>query len=463
MNDDLRKNCLQRATGDALKRTLWKAVLLTLLCFSSPSSPGLADGPRTTIRYPLGNGTRLIVRRNIGSEIVSVAVLVLAGPALELEGQDGITNFLAKMLLRGTTTRKAEEVAIEFDACGAEVKAGTEWDYLILTLRVPRHEYRTALKLLSDCLFDPVFDENEIEVTRKKILGDIAKTEDSMYDSTVRIFNATHYGDHPYNKPLLGTTETIGSLTKNNLILFFKEYIRPENTMISFVGDVPIYETLEFMRTFYGRGPKSGASPRTRLYTLLTDGGRLSPQGGESVIVTKKREQTFILAGITAPPVDHKDYPVLKVIDFLLGGGMSSRLFVNLRDRRSLGYDVSSSYPIKKGPSTFILYGGCAPEKEIELMSGMIEEARRLREEPVDEEELSRAKAKLKGNLALRNQVSLSLAESMGMYELFGIGHTFTSRLPELVENVSADDILQAARLYFQPDRWTIVITRGQP
>jgi predicted Zn-dependent peptidase len=96
-------------------------------------------------------------------------------------------------------------------------------------------------------------------------------------------------------------------------------------------------------------------------------------------------------------------------------------------------------------------------------MSGLIEETRRLREEPVDEEELSRAKAKLKGNLALRNQVSLSLAESMGMYELFGIGHTFTSRLPELVENVSADDILQAARLYFQPDRWTIAITRGQP
>ena len=445
-------------TGDKLR----KVVLLTLMFTSIATAASTAGGSRPTVRYELTNGLRLVIRRNLGSEIVSLAMFVEGGPVIEKTGQDGLSNFVARMILRGTENKSAREIADGFDTCGAEIKGTGGWDYLRFNLRVPRDEYQESITLLAECLTSPIFDDNEISRMKQKITGDIAREEDDMFESTFKLFNNTHYRDHPYGKPTLGTKETVARFDRASLVSFCTRQVRPENTLIVIVGDVPVHQVLEAMRKTFGGWERGTESPDGRTHSLV----EAAPPpditfGDRSSVVRKKREQTYIVTGVTVPSSSAQEYPVLRVIDFLLGGGMSSRLFVTLREQRSLAYHVSSLYTIKNGPSSFILYGGCAPDKEQELLLGLIKQARSLREKLVSQEELSRAKSSLKGNIAMRNQISLNQAATLGKYELQEAGFELADRLRDLIDTVTAEQIQQTAQRYFKPESWTIAITRG--
>ena len=444
-------------TGSKLR----KVVLLTLMFTSIGTAVSTAGRPRPTVRYELTNGLRLIIRRNLGSELVSLAMFVEGGPVIEKTGQDGLSNFVARMVLRGTDKQSVREIMDGFDTCGAEIKGAGGWDYLRFNLRVPRDGYLESIALLAECLSSPIFDDNEISRMKQKVAGDIAREEDDMFESTFKLFNNTHYRDHPYGKPTLGTKETVSRFDRASLISFYSSQVRPENTLIVIAGDVPVHQALEAMRKAFGGWERGTESPDGNTHSLLAAGVPDISFGDRSSVVRKKREQTYIVTGVTVPSSIAKEYPVLRVIDFILGGGMSSRLFVTLREERSLAYHVSSLYTIKNGPSSFILYGGCAPDKEQELLLGLIKQARSLREKLVSQEELSRAKSSLKGNIAMRNQISLNQAVTLGKYELQEAGFELADRLPDLIDAVTAEQIQETAQRYFKPESWSIAITRG--
>jgi predicted Zn-dependent peptidase len=366
---------------------------------------------------------------------VSIGVWLARGSRHETIGQSGIAHFVEHMLFKGTTTRSAEDIAQTVDSIGGQMDAFTAKEYASYYFKVLDEHLPLAVELLADIVMHPAFSEDDIGREKKVVLEEIKMVEDTPDDLVHELFTESFWPGHPLGRPILGTKETVEALTQDGLRRYFANTYCAPHLIVSAVGNVEHEQVRELvMRAFDGvpisGSPVSEAPPRVVPMTLIRN---------------KDLEQSHVCLGTSSYCQDHEDRYTSYVLNTVLGGSMSSRLFQNVRERRGLAYAVFSGLSAYRDAGSITVYAGCANDAVSELIDVVIAELRRLKDEPLGDSELRRAKDHLKGSLMLNLESTSSRMSHIARQEIyfdrqFGLDETL-----EGVERVTADDVQRVA------------------
>jgi len=391
--------------------------------------------------YYLGNSLKLLIKPNPYNDIVAIDCFIDVGSYYEKEDNNGITNFVQKMLLKGTKKRSAFEISNALEEVGGIINISTAEDYAEIYTITTSTDIDIAIEILSDVLFNSNFPKDEVEKERNIIISEIKRAEDSSFQHCYKLFKKAMYGNSSYGLPVEGNPDVINKLSRDDLIEYYKTYYVPNNMIISIVGNVNPSEIVNKIDEAFGYNNESQferSVPEIK-----------TASGGKEVVIEKDVMQAMILVGYPTMSIDNDDYPRLKVMDAILGMGMSSRLFVALRDKKGLAYAVGSFSPTRRDKSHLVGYIGTKPESLVEAKNGIIEEINRLKKDLVTDEELDKAKNSIIGRYLIDHQENKRQAWYLGWYELIGVGQNFDDLYIQKIKNVTKYDVNRVANNYF--------------
>lgn len=423
-------------------------LVLALIVFFASVSPVAAELP--VVRRVLSNGMTVLVREDPGVGVVAASLQVRAGSVFETEATAGITNFMQRVLVRGTEKRSALALAEAVDELGGSLEASGEVESAELRGAAVARQWEPLLGLLAEVALEPTFPAAEIERERRLLLGQLQTRADNPFqralDTTVR----DAYGAHPYAWPALGRSESVMRISREALVAQYRTVYRPDRMVLAVSGNVPRAAVVAAAERLFRRLPSAAGVPAVPSVAA-------TPRG-EPRVVERDARQAQVIVGFLAPPVAHTDYAAGRVLAVVLGGGMSSRLFTELRDRRGLAYSVGVVPTARTGPALFVSYLGTAPGNADAALAGMLAEVDRIRAQAIDAQELARARAYLLGTLAMDRRTSARLAWHLAFYELIGAGWDWPQRFMRDVEAVTVADVTRVAQRYLV--RPTVVVLR---
>jgi predicted Zn-dependent peptidase len=390
------------------------------------------------VRDVFDNGVRLITESMDHVRSVSVGVWLTRGSRHEPLAHAGIAHFVEHMLFKGTRSRSAEDIAQEVDSLGGHLDAFTSKEYAGYYIKVLDEHLPRALDVLSDLVLHPAFAPDDVEREKKVILEEIKMVEDTPDDLVHELFTQSFWEGHPLGRPILGTPESVDALTPEILERYFTETYSSPNLVVVAVGNLTHERIRDLVSGTFGRLP-AGANH------LLDAPPAVVPH---AQVRTKELEQSHICLGTTCYPQDHDDRYAAYVLNTILGGSMSSRLFQNVREKRGLAYAVFSTLSAYRDAGALTIYAGCSNSAVRELVRVVVDELRGMKVAP-PEPELRRAKDHLKGSLMLSLESTSSRMSNLARQELyfdrqFGLDETIAG-----IERVSIDDIVRVARDLF--------------
>ena len=403
----------------------------------------MSDGSDGLVtREVLPSGLRLVTERMPHVRSVSIGVWLARGSRHEPEAQSGIAHFVEHMLFKGTATRSAEDIAQTIDSIGGQMDAFTAKEYASYYIKVLDEHLPFAVEVLSDIVMNPALSPEDIEREKKVVLEEIKMVEDTPDDLVHELFTENFWANHPLGRPILGTKETVESLSQEGLRKYFQGVYTAPNLIVAAVGNVDHQR----VRDLIGRA--FDALPTTS-EPITEEPPRVVPR---TVIRNKELEQSHVCLGTVGYRQDHADRYNSYVMNTILGGSMSSRLFQNVREKRGLAYAVFSGLSAYRDAGSMTIYAGCANNAVGELIDVVIAELRRMKDELLPEAELQRAKDHLKGSLMLNLESTSSRMSHLARQEIyferqFGLDETL-----EGVERVTRDDIQRVARELFADD-----------
>jgi predicted Zn-dependent peptidase len=390
-------------------------------------------------REVLDGGLRLITESMPHVRSVTIGVWLCRGSRHESDEQAGIAHFVEHMLFKGTERRSAEDIAQEIDSIGGQLDAFTAKEYASYYIKVLDEHLPIAVDLLSDIVRRPKFEEAEIEREKKVILEEIKMVEDTPDDLVHEVFSQHFWEGHPLGRPILGTAETVQALTVGTLRQYFRSaYVAP-NLIVAAAGNVEHARVRDLITAAFKDVPREGEP-------LADQPPRVVPP---LIIRTKELEQSHICMGTTGYPQKHDDRYVSYILNTLLGGSMSSRLFQNVREKRGLAYAVFSGLSSYRDAGSLTVYAGCGNEAVGEVTDLVVEELRGLKRTPVPDSELRRSKDHLKGSLMLSLENTASRMSHLARQEIYFDRHFGLDETLAGVERVTSDDIQRVARDLF--------------
>jgi predicted Zn-dependent peptidase len=370
---------------------------------------------------------------------VSIGVWLTRGSRHEPQPQSGIAHFVEHMLFKGTATRSAEDIAQTIDSIGGQMDAFTAKEYASYYIKVLDEHLPLAVDVLADIVMNPAFGAGDIEREKKVVLEEIKMVEDTPDDLVHELFIESFWAGHPLGRPILGTRETVESLTQDGLRRYFSGAYRAPNLIVAAVGNVDRARVRDLVaRAFEGlpsaSEPTREAPPRVVPRTIIRN---------------KELEQSHVCLGTNGYRQDHEDRYSSYVLNTILGGSMSSRLFQNVREKRGLAYAVFSGLSAYRDTGSMTIYAGCSNDAVGELIDVVVAELRRLKDEPLSEAELRRAKDHLKGSLMLSLESTSSRMSHLARQEIYFDRHFGLDETLDGVERVSRDDVQRVARDLF--------------
>jgi predicted Zn-dependent peptidase len=393
------------------------------------------------VREVLPNGLRLLTERMPHVRSVSIGVWLARGSRHESLEQSGIAHFVEHMLFKGTATRSAEDIAQTIDSIGGQMDAFTSKEYAGYYLKVLDEHVPLAVDVLSDIVMRPAFAETDIEREKKVVLEEIKMVEDTPDDLVHEIFSEHLWENHPLGRPILGTPDSVSALTQDVLRTYFSgTYVAP-NLIVAAVGNIEHEQVRALVEKAFGSVPSAG--------TALAE---KPPQVVPRVIVRNKElEQSHVCIGTSGLRQDHADRFASYALNTVLGGSMSSRLFQNVREKRGLAYAVFSGLSAYRDAGAVTIYAGCANEAVGELIDVVVAEIRRLKEDPMSDVELRRAKDHLKGSLMLGLESTSSRMSNLARQEMYFDRQFSLDETLQSVEKVTRDDVRRVTDELFAP------------
>jgi predicted Zn-dependent peptidase len=388
----------------------------------------------------LDNGLRILTEQMTQVRSVSIGVWLTRGSRHETADRGGIAHFVEHMLFKGTGSRSAEDIAQAIDSIGGQLDAFTAKEYASYYIKVLDEHLPLAIDILADIVRNPAFAPEDIEREKKVVIEEIKMVEDTPDDLVHELFTQGFWEDHPLGRPILGTRETVESFGADLLRTYFRQAYAPENLIVSAVGHLDHAHVRELVEQKFGDMTRVGVHP-----------GEAPPTVVPHVLIRNKDlEQSHICLGTSSYPQDHDDRYSSYVLNTLLGGSMSSRLFQNVREKRGLAYAVFSGLSAYRDAGSFTVYAGCANEAVGEVVDLIVEELRGVKQSEVPSAELQRAKDHLKGSLmlSLENTASrMSHLARQAIYfdRLVGLDETLDG-----VEKVTAADVQRVATDLFR-------------
>jgi len=388
----------------------------------------------------LDNGLRIITEAMPHVRSVSVGVWISTGSRRESADLNGISHFIEHMLFKGTTRRSAEDIARSVDSIGGNLDAFTAKELVCFNTKVLDQHLSQAFDVLADLVLHPLFRDEDIEKEKGVILEEIKMEADSPDYLVHEIFSSNFWKDHPLGKPILGTRETVKRFDRGMIHSYYASMYGPGNMIVTAAGNLTHGRLVDLVREHFETLPPGQPLPPDNV-----------PSTHARIALRNKKalEQVHMCLGVPSYPLPHEQRFACYVLNTLLGGGMSSRLFQNIRERQGLAYAVFSELSPYRDTGCLSIYAGTSLESARKVVESITNEFRQLKEQPVGEEELRRAKDHLKGSLMLSLESTASRMSNLARQEMY-FGHFFSlDALVENIEAVTADDVQRIARTFF--------------
>lgn len=397
-------------------------------------------------RDVLPNGVRVVTERITYVQSVSLGIWIGAGSRHETDAQAGISHFIEHMMFKGTHRRSARDIAEALDAVGGRMNAFTDKEYTCYYAKVLSEHLPLAFDVLSDMLLNSRLDEEEVERERNVVLEEIKRHDDSPEDLIHDIFAQALWPGHPLGRPVIGTPEVVASFQADQLRQFMDRWYTPDAIVVAAAGNVQHAQVVELADRYLGG--LSGSTPSVQLTVPQAQPGHTH--------VTRTTEQVHICVGTAGLPFDSEDRYAMAVLDTAYGGGMSSRLFQEIRESRGLVYSIGSYSSSYRQAGLFAVYAGTSRETAGEVMRLVAEEEARLRTDGITAEELERAKMQIRGSLLLGLESMSTRMTRLGKSELY-FGRIITvDEVLAGVQAVTLDDVQRLAAKLLQDGRHTV-------
>jgi predicted Zn-dependent peptidase len=404
---------------------------------------------RNLLRTVLPNGLIVLTERMDHLRSVAMGVWIKSGSRCEPTEINGISHFVEHMLFKGTRSRSAQSIAREMDAIGGNLDAFTGKETICFNVKSLSDHVPIALDILADLVLNPVFAPSDIERERGVILEEIKIDEDNPDVLVHELFTQSFWKGHPLGLPILGTTETVARLGQDQLIDYHGGRFHAGNMVFSAAG---LLEHDQFVEAV---AEKFSALAMGQTPTELS-----APAPSARIVLRNKKalEQVQICMGVPAPPItDENRYSAL-VLNTVLGGGMSSRLFQTIREERGMAYSIYSDLSPYRDTGTLCVYAGTSANKALEVIDLVLAEFHNLKEHPLPEDELKRAKDQLKGNLLLGLESSSSRMANLARQEMYFHKFFTVEELVARIDEVDAANVQAMARQLFHSDRVAVTL-----
>jgi zinc protease len=405
-------------------------------------------------RYELENGITLLVREDDTVPTVGIRAVFPGGLRAETGVTNGAFSYISDLLPKGTRTMTAKEIAEAVADMAGRINGFSGKNTFGIKANFLTRFFPDGLNLVRDIMREPAFDVNEAEKIRPELLAQLKQQEDSLTSLVFQEFNKVMFDGHPYGLNSIGSADAIKSFTPAILEKIYRKHARPENLVLAISGDVRAEETKDLVVGLFGDWQSGLPSADNEIEEEI-----LPPMlPGEEKIreIGRDKEQVHLVIGFLGTTLNDEDRFPLEVLDTILSG-QSGRLFSELRDKQSLAYSLSSFSIFGLDTGAFGIYIGTSPEKKEQAIKSVWHELNTIREEKVEEVELSRAKNILISQYELAMQTHSAQALEMGLNETYDLGQDFGNKYIEAIKNVDATEVLQMARKYILPKSYVMV------
>jgi predicted Zn-dependent peptidase len=397
----------------------------------------------------LPNGLTIITEQMQHIRSASIGIWLQTGSRDEDAAWNGISHFIEHMLFKGTEHRTAEEIARQVDSIGGNMDAFTAKECICFNVKVLDEHLPVALEILSDLVLHPVFDPNDITRERGVILEEIKMDEDNPDYLVHEIFTQNFWKDHPLGKPILGTKETVKKFERAVVLDAYSHRFAPGNIIVSAAGNLDHDRFVELVtKHFEQMKPRKNGfhSPVPKIVSKITLRNK------------KALEQVQLCIGVPSHPIAHEKRHAGYILNTLLGGGMSSRLFQNIRERQGLVYSIYSDLNPYRDTGCLAVYAGTSRESASKVVQSVVSEFHKLKAEPVPAEELRRSKDQLKGSLMLSLESSSARMSNLARQEMYFDRFYDLDELIEKIEAVTVEDLTSLANEFFNTESVAVTI-----
>ena len=404
-------------------------------------------------RTEFDSGLRVVTERMPGVRSATIGIWVGTGSRNEKGAQAGASHFLEHLLFKGTPSRSAQDIAEAFDAVGGDLNAFTSKETTCYYARVKDEDLAMAIEHLSDMLLNSVIKKTDLEAERQVVLEEINIRDDTPDDLVGDLLNEAVWPDHPLGKPVLGTKQSITDMSRAVVMRYYKGRYTPADLVVAIAGNVHHDDAVKIVRKHI----PAGRIKRSSVPTPVVAAGRPPAASGRNLVVRKPTEQAHLCFGTDGLRRDDPDRFAMGVVNTVLGGGMSSRLFQEVREKRGLAYSVYSYHQQFAETGFFGVYAGTTPSKAREVLAvarGQIED---IAANGVTDEELERARGSMKGGLVLSLEDSSSRMSRLGKAEVSGVVPLTLTQAMRRVDRVDAEAVRRvAARV--AGGRWSLAV-----
>lgn len=410
-----------------------------------------------TQKYKLSNGAVMLYTPNTSNEIIAISIYAKGGQLKEKK--TGIANLTASALLKGTTKYSSLELSQILEDNGIKIVPASSADAFALSVLTTKDEYDKTLELLEEIVKNPAFDNFELEKVKSDKLNAIKSSKDNAIQRAIEEYRDLMYKNTPYTISSNVLEKNIPTITREDIVQYYNTVFDPKDMVISINGNVDKEKTIQAMNNIFPAKDEQ----QTPEFDYQQNNDRITRINEPRTTIQKmpSTETAWILLGWQTDGVlNKKDYATLQVIDAILGTGMSSRLFKDLREQEGLAYQLGTSFSPNVLRGSFMLYIGTNPQTLEKAKEGLFAEIKRLKTEYVGDKELSDAKEKLLGNYVIGLETNLDKASNIGWYEASTRGYEFKDNYEELINSVTDSDIIEVANKYFTDNYVLSIVTK---
>lgn len=432
-----------------------KEVPVASLTQQAPATAELVSENAQTQKYKLSDGATMLYTPNNVNDIIAISIYAKGGQLAEQKA--GTANLTATAMMRGTKNYTSLELSQVLEDNGIKIQPSASADAFVINVLTTKDEYDKTLELLNEVVNNATFEDYEIDKVKTEKLNTIKRNKDVPLQRAIEEYRDLIYQNSPYSISSKILEKNIPNITKEDIINYYNSIFAPKNLVISINGNIDKDKTIQDLNNIFK--PKENtknfdfAQYNSKIPTVTT------PR--QTIQKVPTTETAWILLGWqTNGVLNEKDYATLQVIDSLLGSGMSSRLFKDLREQEGLAYQLGSGYSPNVLRGSFLLYIGTNPQTLNKAKSGLFAEITRLKTEYVGDKELQDAKEKLLGNYVIGLETNLDKASNIGWYEASTRGYEFKDKYEKLINSVTDSDIIEIANKYFTDDYILSIVTK---
>jgi predicted Zn-dependent peptidase len=411
--------------------------------------PRRSNRPRDIERAVLANGIRVVTEHMPHVRSVSVGIWIGTGSREEAEHQTGISHFVEHMVFKGTKNRSAEQIARSVDSIGGGLDAFTSKELVSYNVKVLDEHLPDAFDVIADLVRNPLFKKDDIEKEKGVILEELKMEVDNPEYLIHEIFASNFWKGHPLGRPILGTKQTIRTFDRDTVEGYYKQFYVPSNILVTAAGSLDHNRLVNLVEDQF-----AGLKPRKRAMLAKP------PQPHAPLVFRTKNslEQVHVYVGVPSIEIAHEARFACFILNAILGGGMSSRLFQNIRERQGLAYTVYSELSMYRDAGCMLVYAGTSQRNAGKVVESIARELRKLADERVTEDEIRRSKDHLKGSYVLGLESTSSRMANLARQELYFNRFFSLDEMLERVENVTAEEVQALAQQFFDPKRMAVAM-----